>query len=117
MTAPLASMFSGQPRGPPPPPPGLPGQDLLLWAAPGTLKPSNSTLMDELESSLEDVLQLRNELQRKDVLVQTHLTKLPWQQVLEDTSVQHKKPADIPEVSLACLQQASATVPAPLKLT
>lgn len=66
----------------------------------------------------EDVLELRNELQRKDALVQTHLTKLRhWPQELEDISVQHKKPADSPQVSLACLEQASATLPAPLKPT
>uniref|UniRef100_A0A2K6FZR1 Mediator of RNA polymerase II transcription subunit 28 n=1 Tax=Propithecus coquereli TaxID=379532 RepID=A0A2K6FZR1_PROCO len=161
VVAPLGGMFSGQPPGPPPPPPELPGQALLLQAAPGSQRPSNSTLVDELESSFEarfaslvsqdyciqkfldiarqtewlfstekiaiicpeqvikeDVLELRNELQRKDVLVQTHLTKLRhWQQVLENISAQHKKPANIPQVSLACLEQASATIPAPLKPT
>ncbi|XP_063664717.1 mediator of RNA polymerase II transcription subunit 28 isoform X2 [Pan troglodytes] len=66
----------------------------------------------------EDVSELRNELQRKDALVQKHLTKLRhWQQVLEDINVQHKKPADIPQGSLAYLEQASANIPAPLKPT
>jgi mediator of RNA polymerase II transcription subunit 28 len=66
----------------------------------------------------EDVLELRNELQRKEALVQKHLTKLRhWQQVLEDINVQHKKPADIPQGSLPYLEQASANIPAPLKQT
>nr|KAF6431845.1 mediator complex subunit 28 [Rousettus aegyptiacus] len=66
----------------------------------------------------EDVSELRNELQRKDALVQKHLTKLRhWQQVLEDVSAQHKKPADIPQGSLAYLEQASANIPAPMKQT
>lgn len=64
----------------------------------------------------EDVSELRNELQRKDALVQKHLTKLRhWQQVLEDVSGQHKKPPDIPQGSLAYLEQASANIPAPMK--
>ncbi|XP_008825083.1 mediator of RNA polymerase II transcription subunit 28 [Nannospalax galili] len=64
----------------------------------------------------EDVLELRSELQRKDALVQKHLTKLRhWQQVLEDINVQHKKPTEIPQGSLAYLEQASANIPAPLK--
>ncbi|XP_057582497.1 mediator of RNA polymerase II transcription subunit 28 [Hippopotamus amphibius kiboko] len=66
----------------------------------------------------EDVSELRNELQRKDALVQKHLTKLRhWQQVLEDINMQHKKPADIPQGSLAYLEQASANIPAPMKQT
>ncbi|XP_073898654.1 mediator of RNA polymerase II transcription subunit 28 [Castor canadensis] len=178
MAAPLGAMFTGQPPGPPPPPQGLPGQASLLQAAPGASRSSNSTLVDELESSFEacfaslvsqdyvsgtdqeeirtgvdqciqkfldiarqtecfflqkrlqlsvqkpeqvikeDVSELRNELQRKDALVQKHLTKLRhWQQVLEDINVQHKKPADIPQGSLAYLEQASANIPAPLKQT
>uniref|UniRef100_A0A8C4L9D2 Mediator of RNA polymerase II transcription subunit 28 n=1 Tax=Equus asinus asinus TaxID=83772 RepID=A0A8C4L9D2_EQUAS len=118
MAAPLGGMFSGQAPGPPPPPPGLPGQASLLQAAPGAPRISNSTLVDELESSFEDVSELRNELQRKDTLVQKHLTKLRhWQQVLEDINVQHKKPADIPQGSLAYLEQASANIPAPMKQT
>lgn len=64
----------------------------------------------------EDVSELRSELQRKDALVQKHLTKLRhWQQVLEDINVQQKKPAEIPQGSLAYLEQASANIPAPLK--
>uniref|UniRef100_A0A8D2AUC6 Mediator of RNA polymerase II transcription subunit 28 n=1 Tax=Sciurus vulgaris TaxID=55149 RepID=A0A8D2AUC6_SCIVU len=118
MAAPLGGMFSGQPPGPPPPPPGLPGQASLLHAAPGAPRTSSSTLVDELESSFEDVSELRNELQRKDALVQKHLTKLRhWQQVLEDINVQHKKPAEVPQGSLAYLEQASANIPAPLKQT
>nr|KAF6431848.1 mediator complex subunit 28 [Rousettus aegyptiacus] len=118
MAAPLGGMFSGQPPGPPLPPPGLPGQASLLQAAPGAPRSSPSTLVDELESSFEDVSELRNELQRKDALVQKHLTKLRhWQQVLEDVSAQHKKPADIPQGSLAYLEQASANIPAPMKQT
>jgi mediator of RNA polymerase II transcription subunit 28 len=66
----------------------------------------------------EDVLELRNELQRKEALVQKHLTKLRhWQQVLEGINVQYKKPADIPQCSLAYLEQASAKIPAPFKQT
>ncbi|KAF6372104.1 mediator complex subunit 28 [Rhinolophus ferrumequinum] len=66
----------------------------------------------------EDVSELRNELQRKDALVQKHVTKLRhWQQVLEDISAQHKKPADVPQGSLAYLEQASANIPAPMKQT
>ncbi|KAL0589132.1 Mediator of RNA polymerase II transcription subunit 28 [Plecturocebus cupreus] len=132
MAAPLGGMFSGQPLGPPQPPPSLLGQSSPLQAAPGAPSPSNSTLVDELESSFEacfaslkpeqvikeDVSELRNELQRKDALVQKHLTKLRhWQQVLEDINVQHKKPADIPQGSLAYLEQASANILAPLKPT
>ena len=46
------------------------------------------------------------------------VTKLRhWQQVLEDINVQHKKPADMPQGSLAFLEQASANIPAPLKQT
>uniref|UniRef100_A0A8C2LXJ9 Mediator of RNA polymerase II transcription subunit 28 n=1 Tax=Cricetulus griseus TaxID=10029 RepID=A0A8C2LXJ9_CRIGR len=111
------TMFSGQPPGPLPPPPGLPCQALLLQAAPGALRPSNSTLVDELESSfMACFASLVSELQRKDALVQKHLTNLRhWQQVLEDINVQHKKPAEIPQVSLAYLEQASANIPIPLK--
>ncbi|XP_042170136.1 LOW QUALITY PROTEIN: mediator of RNA polymerase II transcription subunit 28-like, partial [Oncorhynchus tshawytscha] len=68
----------------------------------------------------EDVSELRNELQRKELLVQKHLSKLHhWQQVLEDVSVQHRKPSDLPPPGpLAFLEQASASLPAaPLKQT
>lgn len=68
--------------------------------------------------SLQDVSELRNELQRKELLVQKHLSKLHhWQQVLEDVSVQHRKPSDLPPPGpLAFLEQASASLPpAPLK--
>lgn len=68
--------------------------------------------------SLQDVSELRNELQRKEMLVQKHLTKLHhWQQVLEDVSSQHRKPSDFPPPGpLAFLEQASASLPpAPLK--
>ncbi|XP_059785675.1 mediator of RNA polymerase II transcription subunit 28-like [Balaenoptera ricei] len=66
----------------------------------------------------EDVSELRNELQRKDALVQKHFTKRRhWQQVLEDINMQPKKPADIPQGSLAYLEQASANIPAPMKQT
>uniref|UniRef100_A0A5F9CJ63 Mediator of RNA polymerase II transcription subunit 28 n=1 Tax=Oryctolagus cuniculus TaxID=9986 RepID=A0A5F9CJ63_RABIT len=120
MATPLGGMFSGLPPGPLPPGSGLPGQASLLQAAPGTPRSSNSTLVDELESSFEEEIrtELRNELQRKDALVQKHLTKLRhWQQVLEDINLQHKKPAEIPQDSLAYLEQASANIPAPLKQT
>ncbi|KAF7666754.1 hypothetical protein LDENG_00093270 [Lucifuga dentata] len=66
----------------------------------------------------EDVSELRNELQRKELLVQKHLSKLHhWQQVLEDVSLQHRKPTDLPPPGpLAFLEQASASLPpAPLK--
>uniref|UniRef100_A0A8C9PHN4 Mediator of RNA polymerase II transcription subunit 28 n=1 Tax=Spermophilus dauricus TaxID=99837 RepID=A0A8C9PHN4_SPEDA len=118
MAAPLGGMFSGQPPAPPQPPPGLPGQALLLQAAPGAPRTSSSTLADELESSFEDVSELRNELQRKDALVQKHLTTLRhWQQVLEDINVHHKKPTEVPQGSLAYLEQASVNIPAPMKQT
>ncbi|PKK30850.1 mediator complex subunit 28 [Columba livia] len=66
----------------------------------------------------EDVSELRNELQRKEALIQKHLAKLRhWQQVLEDISVQHKKPAEMPQGPLVYLEQASATIPAPMKQT
>uniref|UniRef100_A0A3P9MRX8 Mediator of RNA polymerase II transcription subunit 28 n=1 Tax=Poecilia reticulata TaxID=8081 RepID=A0A3P9MRX8_POERE len=68
--------------------------------------------------SLQDVSDLRNELQRKELLVQKHLAKLHhWQQVLEDVSGQHRKPTDLPPPGpLAFLEQASASLPpAPLK--
>ncbi|CAF92151.1 unnamed protein product, partial [Tetraodon nigroviridis] len=45
----------------------------------------------------EDISELRNELQRKEMLVQKHLSKLHhWQQVLEEVSLQHRKPSDLP---------------------
>ncbi|KAJ1214291.1 hypothetical protein NDU88_001914 [Pleurodeles waltl] len=66
----------------------------------------------------EDVSELRNELLRKETLIQKHLTKLRnWQQVLEDINVQHKKPPEMPQGPLAYLEQASANIPAPLKQT
>ncbi|NWU10277.1 MED28 polymerase, partial [Cephalopterus ornatus] len=66
----------------------------------------------------EDVSELRNELQRKEALIQKHLSKLRhWQQVLEDISVQQKKPAEMPQGPLAYLEQASANIPAPMKQT
>ncbi|XP_010001428.1 PREDICTED: mediator of RNA polymerase II transcription subunit 28 [Chaetura pelagica] len=66
----------------------------------------------------EDVSELRNELQRKEALIQKHLGKLRhWQQVLEDISVQHKKPAEMSQGPLAYLEQASANIPAPMKQT
>uniref|UniRef100_A0A8C5LNV3 Cytosol aminopeptidase n=1 Tax=Leptobrachium leishanense TaxID=445787 RepID=A0A8C5LNV3_9ANUR len=64
----------------------------------------------------EDVSELRNELQRKEVLIQKHLTKLrSWQQVLEDINVQHKKTNETAQGPLAYLEQASANIPAPMK--
>jgi mediator of RNA polymerase II transcription subunit 28 len=56
MAAPLGGMFSRQPRGhpaTPPPPQGRPGQASLLQAAPGDPRSSNSTSVDEVESSFE----------------------------------------------------------------
>uniref|UniRef100_A0A3Q1F562 Mediator of RNA polymerase II transcription subunit 28 n=1 Tax=Acanthochromis polyacanthus TaxID=80966 RepID=A0A3Q1F562_9TELE len=72
----------------------------------------------QLSFHVVDVSELRNELQRKELLVQKHLTKLHhWQQVLEDVSLQHRKPSDLPPPGpLAFLEQASASLPpAPLK--
>ncbi|TNM85787.1 mediator of RNA polymerase II transcription subunit 28 [Takifugu rubripes] len=66
----------------------------------------------------EDVSELRYELQRKEMLVQKHLSKLHhWQQVLEEVSLQHRKPSDLPPPGpLTFLEQASANLPpAPLK--
>ncbi|KAL7841285.1 hypothetical protein SRHO_G00249760 [Serrasalmus rhombeus] len=64
----------------------------------------------------EDISELRNELQRKEMLIQKHLTKIHhWQQVLEDINVQHKKPTELPQGPLAFLEQASANLPAPIK--
>ncbi|XP_061768689.1 mediator of RNA polymerase II transcription subunit 28 [Nerophis ophidion] len=66
----------------------------------------------------EDVSELRNELQRKEMLVQKHLSKLHhWQQVLEDVSGQHRKPSDLPPPGpLGFIEQPSASMaPAPLK--
>ncbi|KAK3507511.1 hypothetical protein QTP70_027445 [Hemibagrus guttatus] len=64
----------------------------------------------------EDISELRNELQRKEMLIQKHLTKIHhWQQVLEDINVQHKKPTELPQGPLAFLEQASANLPAPMK--
>ncbi|XP_069781217.1 mediator of RNA polymerase II transcription subunit 28 [Narcine bancroftii] len=66
----------------------------------------------------EDVSELKNELQRKEVLIQKHLSKLRhWQQVLEDINVQPQKSADLAQGPLAYLEQASANIPAPLKQT
>lgn len=65
---------------------------------------------------MQDISELRNELQRKEMLIQKHLTKIHhWQQVLEDINVQHKKPTDLPQGPLAFLEQASANLPAPMK--
>ncbi|CAK6442359.1 unnamed protein product [Pipistrellus nathusii] len=70
----------------------------------------------EQVSIQEDVSELQNELQRKDTLVQKHLAKLRhWQQVLEGINGQHLKPAVLPQGSRACLEQASANIPAPMK--
>ncbi|KPP71156.1 mediator of RNA polymerase II transcription subunit 28-like, partial [Scleropages formosus] len=64
----------------------------------------------------EDVSELRNELQRKELLIQKHLQRIHhWQQVLEDINVQHKKPTELPQGPLAFLEQASANIPAPMK--
>uniref|UniRef100_A0A8C5WT96 Mediator of RNA polymerase II transcription subunit 28 n=1 Tax=Laticauda laticaudata TaxID=8630 RepID=A0A8C5WT96_LATLA len=64
----------------------------------------------------EDVSELRNELQRKETLIQKHLGKLRhWQQVLDDINIQQKKPTEMPQGPLAYLEQASANIPAPLK--
>ncbi|MCJ8749229.1 hypothetical protein PDJAM_G00173940 [Pangasius djambal] len=64
----------------------------------------------------EDISELKNELQRKEMLIQKHLTKIHhWQQVLEDINVQHKKPTELPQGPLAFLEQASANLPAPMK--
>ncbi|XP_075425041.1 mediator of RNA polymerase II transcription subunit 28 [Ascaphus truei] len=66
----------------------------------------------------EDISELRNELQRKEVLIQKHLTKLrSWQQVLEEINVQHKKTSEMTQGPLAYLEQASANIPAPMKQT
>lgn len=65
---------------------------------------------------MQDISELRNELQRKEVLIQKHLNKIHhWQQVLEDINVQHKKPTELPQGPLAFLEQASANLPAPMK--
>ncbi|XP_059844911.1 mediator of RNA polymerase II transcription subunit 28 [Hypanus sabinus] len=66
----------------------------------------------------EDVSELKNELQRKEALIQKHLSKLRhWQQVLEEINVQPKKSSDLAQGPLAYLEQASANIPAPLKQT
>ncbi|KAM4810086.1 mediator of RNA polymerase II transcription subunit 28 [Rhinophrynus dorsalis] len=66
----------------------------------------------------EDVSELRNELQRKEALIQKHLTKLrSWQQVLEEINGQHKKTNEMAQGPLAYLEQASANIPAPMKPT
>lgn len=67
-------------------------------------------------SVFQDASELKNELQRKEMLIQKHLTKIHhWQQVLEDINVQHKKPTELPQGPLAFLEQASANIPAPMK--
>lgn len=64
----------------------------------------------------QDASELKNELQRKEMLIQKHLAKIHhWQQVLEDINVQHKKPTELPQGPLAFLEQASANLPAPMK--
>ncbi|KAG8453656.1 hypothetical protein GDO86_000333 [Hymenochirus boettgeri] len=66
----------------------------------------------------EDISELRNELQRKEGLIQKHLTKLrSWQQVLEEINGQNKKTSEMPQGPLAYLEQASANIPAPMKQT
>ncbi|GCB70915.1 hypothetical protein scyTo_0010882 [Scyliorhinus torazame] len=52
----------------------------------------------------EDVSELKNELQRKEALIQKHQSKLRhWQHVLEDTNVQPKKSTDLAQGPLAYL--------------
>uniref|UniRef100_F6VRX5 Mediator of RNA polymerase II transcription subunit 28 n=1 Tax=Xenopus tropicalis TaxID=8364 RepID=F6VRX5_XENTR len=51
----------------------------------------------------QDVSELRNELQRKEVL--------------EEINGQHKKTSKMPQRPLAYLEQASANIPAPMKPT
>ncbi|CAH2299875.1 mediator of RNA polymerase II transcription subunit 28 [Pelobates cultripes] len=64
----------------------------------------------------QDVSELRNELQRKEALIQKHLGKLrSWQQILEEINVQHKKTSEMAQGPLAYLEQASANIPAPMK--
>ncbi|XP_068123798.1 mediator of RNA polymerase II transcription subunit 28 [Hyperolius riggenbachi] len=66
----------------------------------------------------EDVTELRGELQRKEALIQKHLTKLrSWQQVLEDINSGPKKTTEMAQGPLAYLEQASANIPAPMKQT
>ncbi|KAK6324357.1 hypothetical protein J4Q44_G00036990 [Coregonus suidteri] len=75
-------------------------------------------LQKRLQLSVQKPEQVVKE--RKELLVQKHLSKLHhWQQVLEDVSVQHRKPSDLPPPGpLAFLEQASASLPpAPLKQT
>ncbi|XP_052434712.1 mediator of RNA polymerase II transcription subunit 28-like [Carassius gibelio] len=113
----MGGMFPGQhPPGPHAPAgPGGPGQPWLLTAPSGN-RGTNNTLADELEASFQDASELKNELQRKEMLIQKHLTKIHhWQQVLEDINVQHKKPTELPQSPLASLEQASTILPAPLK--
>lgn len=89
----------------------------LSWS-PSGLHSSTSFISPLLRLSLQELSELRNELQRKDLLVQKHFSKLHhWHQVLEDISVQHRKPSDLPPPGpLAFLEQASANLPpAPLK--
>ncbi|KAL1783528.1 mediator of RNA polymerase II transcription subunit 28 [Sigmodon hispidus] len=109
-------MFSRQPPSPLPPPP--------TWGAWGSETTVSqhfggqvAVVCPETRSSYQRGC-LRSELQRKDALVQKHLTKLRhWQQVLEDINVEYKKPVEMPQGSLAYLEQASANIPAPLKQT
>jgi hypothetical protein len=61
------------------------------------------------------VSELRNELQCKDALVQSTCKAKALATGAGDINVQHKKPADIPQGSLAYLEQASANIPVPLK--
>ncbi|XP_047377008.1 mediator of RNA polymerase II transcription subunit 28-like [Sciurus carolinensis] len=113
-------MFSGQLLRPPPPLPGLPGQASLLQAAPGMPRTSSSTLK-RLQSSVqkpeqvikEDGSELRNELQRKDSAGAEALDKTG----AGGHQCAAQKASEVPQGSLAYLQQPSANIPAPLKQT
>ncbi|KAG8134781.1 hypothetical protein E2320_007879 [Naja naja] len=127
MAAGLSGMFGNQGQVPPPPPP--------LWS-PEVKDPRDSfrrtprvretpsacfaslVSQDYVNGTDQEEIrtELRNELQRKETLIQKHLGKLRhWQQVLDDINIQQKKPTEMPQGPLAYLEQASANIPAPLK--
>uniref|UniRef100_A0A8D2HZ94 Mediator of RNA polymerase II transcription subunit 28 n=1 Tax=Urocitellus parryii TaxID=9999 RepID=A0A8D2HZ94_UROPR len=106
------------PPGSPPLPQG-PGLGLASSGSDDAPRTSNSTLVHELKSTFEACFaSLIIQEYWKDALEKKHLTKLRhWQQMLENINVQHKKPAEFPQGSLAYLEQVSTNIPAPLKQT
>ncbi|CAB1327104.1 unnamed protein product [Coregonus sp. 'balchen'] len=120
-----SGMFPGQqPAGPHPV--GGPGQPgLLPGGAPGNRVQGPNTLVDDLEASFEACFaslvsqDYVNGTDQEEIRTGVDQCIQKFLDVLEDVSVQHRKPSDLPPPGpLAFLEQASASLPpAPLKQT